>query len=204
MTTLLLAIAFSAGPDTAGDPYFPIGKGHKWVYRTDYDEDTDIIHEVTGTEKVGEVECFVMETRSENAKESRIRTLRKEWLAVTDDGVKIHKLLRGRSELEVEKPFFKLKSTLVKDDEWDGEAKASENPPKHHYRVEPEEDVEVPAGKFKAVKIAIKIESGGSHVAEGYEWYARKVGLVKSEMTIKFRGEGPTIVSELKEFKPGK
>ena len=204
MTTILLTLAFSNGPEVAGDTYFPIGKGHKWVYKTDYDDETDIIHEVTGSEKVDDVECFVLETRSENATEKRIRTIRKEWLAASEDGVKIHKILRGRSEMDVEKPILKLKSDLRKDVEWEGEAKASENPAKHHYRVDGEEAVEVPAGKFKAIKVAIKIESGDRHVAEGFEWYAKNVGLVKSEMTIKFRGEGPTIVSELKEFKAGK
>jgi hypothetical protein len=187
-----------------GDSYFPLGKGHKWVYKTDYDEDTLIIHEVTASEKVGDVECLVVETRAVNEKEDRNRLLRKEWLGASDEGVRIHRILRGRTEMDVETPFFKLKRDLRKDDEWEGEAKAAENPAKHHYRVEQEEEVEVPAGKFKAVKIMVKIESGSRHVAEGFEWYAKNVGLVKSEMTIKFGGEGPTIVTELKEFKPGK
>ena len=199
MTLLVLALTLCAD-----DTYFPIGKGHKWVYKTDYDEDTLIIHEVTASEKVGEAECFVMETRAVNEKEERNRVLRKEWLAASDAGVRIHRILRGRTEMEVESPFFKLKRDLKKDDEWEGEAKASENPAKHHYLVGPEEDIEVPAGKFKAVKVSVKIESGTRHVAEGCEWYAKNVGLVKSEMTIRFGGEGTTIVSELKEFKPGK
>jgi len=186
------------------DTYFPVGKGYKWTYKTDYDEDTDLVHEVMGSEKVGDVDCLVVEHRSVNAKEERIRILRKEWLAVSDEGVRIHKILRGRGEMTVDKPFFKLKSDLKKDDEWEGEAQASENPAKHTYRVGGEEEVEVPAGKFKAIKLSVKIESGARHVAEGFEWYARNVGLVKAEMTIKFGAEGTTIASELKEFKPGK
>ncbi|HXX92507.1 MAG TPA: hypothetical protein VEN81_02675 [Planctomycetota bacterium] len=197
---ILAAVCALAG----GDSYFPLGKGHKWVYKTDYDEDTLIVHEVTASEKVGDAECLVVETRSINEKESRNRLLRKEWLGVSDEGIRIHKIQRGRTEMDIETPFFKLKRDLRKDDEWEGEAKAEENPAKHHYRVETEEEVEVPAGKFKAIKVMVKVESGSRHVAEGYEWYAKGVGMVKSEMTIKFQGEGPTIVSELKEFKPGK
>jgi uncharacterized protein DUF3108 len=204
MTSLLLALAFSTGPEAAGESYLPLGKGHKWTYKTDYDEDTLIVHEVTASEKVGETACLVVEHRSENAKESRIRTLRTEWLALSDDGVKIHKIVRGRTEMAVEKPFFKLKSDLKKDDEWEGEAKASENSAKHTYRVDQEEQVEVPAGKFKAIKVAFKIESGARHAAEGFEWYAKGVGMVKAEITIKVGGEGTMIVYELKEFKPGK
>ena len=200
MGIILISVALFAG-----DTYFPLGKGHKWVYKTDYDEDTLIVHEVTATEKVGETECFILETRAVNEKEERNRVLRKEWLGVSEEGVKIHQMLRGRSQMDVETPFFKLKRDLKKDDEWVGEAKASENPAKHHYRVEREEEVQVPAGTFKAVKVAVKIESGTRNVAEGHEWYARNVGLVKSEMTLKFGGsDSTTIVSELKEFKPGK
>lgn len=204
---LLLVLAAGSGA-TAASPddgsYFPLAKGHRWVYKTDYDEDTEIVHEVTGSEKLGETECLIVEHRAVNAKEDRNRILRKEWLAPGEGGVFIHKILRGRSEMEVEKPFFKLKTELKKDDEWEGDAKATENPAHHHCRVEQEETVEVPAGKFKAVKVSVKIESGQRHVAEGYEWYARKVGMVKSEMTIRFGAEGTTLVFELKEFKLGK
>lgn len=186
------------------DPYFPLAKGHRWVYRTDYDEDTLIVHEVTGSEKIGETDCLMVEHRAVNAKEERNRLLRKEWLAAGEGGVRIHKVLRGRSEMDVDKPFFKLKRELKKDDEWEGDAKASENPAHYHFRVDQEEDVEVPAGKYKAIKVAVKIESGLKNVAEGFEWYAKGVGMVKSEMTLRFGSEGTTLVFELKEFKPGK
>ena len=203
----LLGVAAGSGLAAApadDDPYLPLAKGHRWVYKTDYDEDTDIVHQVSAVEKVGEVECFAVEHRAVNVKEDRNRLLRKEWLAPGEGGVVIHKMLRGKSELDVEKPFFKLKSPLRKDDEWEGDAKAEENPVHEHFRVDGEETVEVPAGTFKAVKVMVKIESGQRNVAEGYEWYARKVGMVKSEMTLRFGAEGTTLVLELKEFKPGK
>lgn len=202
---VLLAALSGPSPVREGEnPYFPLAKGHRWVFKTDYDPDTDIVHEVTGTEKIGEVECLMVEHRAINAKEERNRLLRKEWLAPAEGGMKIHKILRGRSEMEVDKPFFKMKSDLKKDDEWEGDAKATENPAHHHTRVEQEEEVEVPAGKFKAIKLAVKIESGTRHVAEGWEWYAKGVGLVKAETTIRFGSDSTTIVMELKEFKAGK
>lgn len=203
--------AFAGGSSLAlvrvegtGDTYLPLRKGHTWVYKTENDEETDLVREVTAVEKVGEIECLVVEHRSVNAKEDRVRILRKEWLASSEDGVRIHRMLRGRTVMTVDKPFFKLKSELKKDDEWEGEATAAENPAKHHYRVGDEEMVEVPAGKFKAVKVAVKIESGERNVAEGFDWYSKNVGLVKSEMTLRFGADSTTIVAELKEFKPGK
>jgi len=187
----------------ADDTYYPLAKGSKWTYTTDYADDTVLVHEVTGTEKVGEVECFVVEHKTVGPTLGT-RMMRKEWLAADGDGILIHKVSRGKSELDVVKPFFKIKHILRKDDEWNGQAKAEENAPHYEYRVEGEEDLEVPAGKYRAVKVHLKIESGTRHSAEGSEWYAKNVGIVKSEITIRAAGEDFTMVSELKKFEPGK
>jgi hypothetical protein len=187
-----------------GETWLPLKKGARWTYSTDYDEKTDLVHEVTGTEKVGDVDCFVVEHRSENAEEKRIRKLRVEWLAQTEDGVRIHKVRRGQADLAVGKPYFKLKSALRKDDEWAGEATASENPTKTSVIVEEQEEVKVPAGTYACWKLKVKVESGTRHRAEGWEWYAKDVGMVKSDITISASGEDFQIVSELKKFEAGK
>jgi hypothetical protein len=193
----------AAADPTRDDSYYPLAKGSKWVYTTDYADDTLLVHEVTGIEKVGDIECFVIEHKTVGPTLGT-RMMRKEWVAVDGDGILIHKVSRGKSELDVVKPFFKIKHILRKDDEWKGQAKAEENAPRYEYRVEEEEDLEVPAGKFKAVKVHLKIESGSRHAAEGTEWYAKNVGIVKSEITIRAAGEDFTMVSELKKFEPGK
>lgn len=207
LATLLAVLAVSSSSVSAspraGDSYYPLAKGSKWVYSTDFAEDTELVHEVIGTEKIGDVECFIVEHKTVGPVLGT-RVMRKEWVAADGDGILIHKVSRGKSELDVVKPFFKIKHVLRKDDEWKGQAKAEENPPQYEYRVEGEEDVEVPAGKFKAVKVHIKIESGTRHSAEGSEWYARNVGIVKSEITIRASGDDFTMVSELKKFEPGK
>ena len=187
----------------AGDTYYPLGKNYKWVYSTDYSEDTEVVHEVTGTEKVGDVECFIVEHKTVSPALGS-RMMRKEWLASNTDGVQIHKLQRGRSEMDLTKPFFKVKHLLRKDEEWQGEAKAEENAPHYAIRVEEETEVEVPAGKYKAWKVNVKVESGLRHFAEGTEWYVKNVGLVKSRLTIRAGGDEFTLVSELKKFETGK
>jgi len=207
LSALLAVLALSSSgvsaSPAAGDSYYPLAKGSKWVYSTDFAEDTELVHEVLGTEKIGDVECFIVEHKTVGPVLGT-RVMRKEWLAADGDGVLIHKVSRGKSELDVVKPFFKIKHILRKDDEWTGQAKAEENPPRYEYRVEGEEDLEVPAGKFRAVKVHIKIESGTRHAAEGSEWYAKNVGIVKSEITIRASGDDFTMVSELKKFEPGK
>jgi hypothetical protein len=158
------------------------------------------VHEIVGTEKVGETECFVLEVRSHNPEIGAPRLLRKDWLAGGEDGVRIYKQQRGRTEMAVEKPFFKVKHPLRKDDEWRGEAKADVNSPQYHTVVEAEEEIEVPAGKFKAWKFRVKSESG-RHLVEGNEWFAPGVGLVRYVMTFT---EGTTVTAELKKFERGR
>jgi hypothetical protein len=194
----------SAGPLTrAGDTYYPLAKGNKWIYSTDYADDTELVHEVTGSEKVGGVDCFIVEHKTVSPALGT-RMMRKEWLAADGDGTMIHKIQRGRSEMDVAKPFYKIKNAMKKDDEWKGEAKAEENAPHYTIRVEEEADVEVPAGKYKAWKVHLKIESGTRHAAEGTEWYVKNIGVVKAEITIRAGGEDFTLVSELKKFESGK
>jgi len=206
LVTLALGSPFP-GPASAApggdETYYPLAKGSKWTYSTDYADDTELIHEVIGKEKIGDIECFIVEHKTVGSTLGT-RVMRKEWLAADGDGVLIHKVSRGKSELEVVKPFFKIKHILRKDDEWRGQVKAEENPPVYDYRVEGEEDVEVPAGKYKTVKVHFKVESGSRHSAEGTEWYARNVGVVKSETTIHAAGEDFTMVSELKKYEAGK
>ncbi len=182
---------------------YPLVKGHKWTFKTDYDDVTEIVHEVVGTEKVGGKECFVLEVRSHNPEIGAPRVLRKEWLASGDEGVLIFKQQRGRTEMAVEKPFFKVKDPLRKDDEWRGAATADVNAPQYHSVVEGEEEVEVPAGTFKAWKLRVKSESG-RHVAEGFEWFAPGTGLLKYEMTFRSGNDGMTVTAELKKFERGK
>lgn len=166
---------------------YPLAKGKEWIFRTDYDKETRIVHAVTGVEKVGEVECFVVERQSRAPYFPKPRVLGKEWLAVTDKGVVVHKIRRGRTDYAVVKPFFKLKNRLVIEDEWGGETRGDEIPPKYQYWVEGQEDVKVPAGEYRAWKLRYKVQSG-PHVAQGFEWWVKNVGLVKYELNLSTAG----------------
>jgi hypothetical protein len=206
---LLVPAAFAPLPagaragTPAGDTFYPLAKGNKWTYSTDYSDETELVHEVVAAEKVGDVDCFVVEHKTVSPTLGT-RMMRKEWLAAGADGILIHKLQRGRSEMDVAKPFYKVKNAMRKDEEWKGDVKAEENPPQYTIRVDEEADVEVPAGKYKAWKVHVKIESGTRHGSEGTEWYVKNVGIVKSELTIRAAGDEFTMVSELKKFEAGK
>lgn len=62
-----------------------------------------------------------------------------------------------------------------------------------------EEEVEVPAGKFTAIRVEVAV-TRGDDTSQFTQWYAAGVGLVKEAAQ---RGE-LTITRELKEFIPGK
>jgi hypothetical protein len=47
------------------------------------------------------------------------------------------------------------------------------------YTIGPEEEIEVPAGKFRSIRVDVDSEINGEHSA-GVEWHAPEVGLVKS------------------------
>ncbi len=200
---VLLAAQTAPAQDPLRDDWLPLAAGNQWTYRSDYDDVTEFVHEVVGTEKVGAVDCFVVEHRSFNPSYEGPRILRKEWLAKDGEGTLIHRLQRGRSLMEVDKPFFKLKRDLRKNDAWEGEARIAENPPRFRAWVEDEVDVEVPAGKFRAQRLRTRVEAGSKFTAEGFEWYARGTGLVKAEVTLRIGGEGTSFTSELKKFRPG-
>jgi hypothetical protein len=63
-----------------------------------------------------------------------------------------------------------------------------------------EEEVEVPAGKFKAVPVTSESDLGGGRPVKSIAWYAPEVGLVKSVTSV--NGIDTTYV--LKSFTPGK
>ena len=67
------------------------------------------------------------------------------------------------------------------------------------YKVGKEEEIEVPAGKFKAVSVTMEQERGAVK-QKTTSWYAPKVGLIKTVMIL----NGTERITVLKSFTPGK
>jgi hypothetical protein len=68
---------------------------------------------------------------------------------------------------------------------------------KRSYKTVKEEVVEVPAGKFKAVRVECVIDGEGTYI----DWYAPGLGSIKRETSRPLLGNG---VRVLKSFTPGK
>jgi len=175
----------------------PLSKGAKWTYGTD--QEVDFIYEVTGTEKVGETECFVLEVRT-----SEDKLMRREWLTSDEKGVKVHQALRGKHiKMTIEKPYFKVKAPFEKGASWEGESKTSDGKVStYKAEVVAEEEVKVPAGAYKAWRLKTSHQSDAGGVT-AVEWWAPDVGMVRAEFEFSFGGSVTPVTYELKEFKKG-
>jgi len=172
------SVAYSApAPKTADPTWLPTKEGDTRVYEvregdrllTTY---TDVVTKVE--KKDGDLHVTIR--RESTSADPFVTTI-----AVTRGG-----LLRvAIDDQSLEKPSVLLKTPPKVGAKWDiGTA---------HYEVTQEEDLEVPAGKFKAVRV--KMTNGR---AETTLWFSPNVGVVKMAST-----QGP-VVQVLKEFKPGK
>lgn len=106
----------------------------------------------------------------------------------------------GNKAIEPPSPVLRLPAKAG--DMWDWEAARAEDVPprKTKFKVIAEEEVEVPAGKFKAIHVEQETEVNGK-TTRYEEWYAPEVGLVKKV----FHHLGTTKqVQVLKSFTPGK
>jgi hypothetical protein len=118
-----------------------------------------------------------------------------EEVEVSEKGVV--RLVFARRKLDPPSPMLQLPAKPG--DKWEYQPRAARGEfPKTKTTVGKEEDVEVPAGKFKAIRI--DHERDGKDSERQTQWYAPRVGLVK---TITVR-DGKETVSVLKSFTPGK
>ena len=153
--------------------YFPTTLGAKWVYERPGREDESVV--VSAVEKDGDDLIVSREgvdgTRTIYAK-----------MVVSAEG------LRQVRELTDGKVGWVLKSRLKPGDSW-------EVPDGGKRTVHEPEEIEVPAGKFKALRVVWE-HDGGTLTS----WYAPGVGEVKR--TIK-RNDVETVYRSLKSFTPG-
>jgi hypothetical protein len=175
-----------AAPDPApkGPPlYYPATVGAQWVYRTG-----------DGTEETRTVTKVEMKGRALVVHEARVSGDEDVPIGVTT--VSPAGLSRPASSgRDLDPPL-----TLLKLPAKAGEAWAWTSPfdgATHKYRTRGEEEVAVPAGKYKAVAVEDEFERGGKPV-RGVYWYAPAVGLVKA---VTKSEDGERVALELTSFR---
>ena len=169
--------------------YYPLQVGNQWKYRLDVNG-----KEVTMTTKIAKIETIDQQklARLEAAVDGN--TSATEHLQQTDKGI-----FRFRTNgIESSPPLLLLKYPAKNGDKWSGAFTASDS--KATYSCEAmEEEVVVPAGKYKTIRVAIKLEEKGQVVNTTY-WFAKDVGFVKQTVD----APGLNILIELQQFDPKK
>jgi len=195
LAAILLALSAAPAAPRAKDApavYFPTRVGDRWVY--DDGKEKESVREVTAVQ-VGRDETIV--TVSEPGRKAVA-----ERVAVSAAGVR--RLEFNGFPLDGD---WLLKLPAKEGDKWEFDTPAQQDERGRGLRGEkgtvtvgPTEEVEVPAGKFRSVRLEIAVTAinGKAVPAIRYtSWYAPEVGLVKVT-----RGEEWTRV--LKSFTPGK
>jgi hypothetical protein len=93
---------------------------------------------------------------------------------------------------DLDKPFILIKLPAKEGDSWEFLD--------YTYTVGKEEEVEVPAGKFKAIPVSVQSSRDGVKIIHT-SWYAPKVGMIKVASSANGSVER---ISVLKSFTPGK
>jgi hypothetical protein len=163
------------GAAPASKDFFPLRVGDTWTYR--HSEGSDFTYKVLSEEKQpdGTVQ-YVVELKSGTqinyyySKPSGQVLLHRISYPLEETGLKI--------DFSPAKPYLKNPLTAGAKWEWAGKDIGQNDTAESHQVIGPEW-VEVPAGRFRAMKMISKLTLGGSQATRTF-WYAEGVGLVKS------------------------
>jgi hypothetical protein len=166
--------------------FYPLQPGNERHYKvTANDQESKISTRIAKIENID----GVMLARLEAGK-----GLITEHLLVNEKGV-----FRARlNGAEVSPPFQLIQFPAKLGSKWKGTFVVAGEKGKHTYDgaiAAKEETVEVPAGKFKTIRVDIKLESDGQPIDTTY-WFAKDVGFVKEILDV----AGTVITLELEKF----
>jgi hypothetical protein len=197
---LLLAFAGSAAVSAAPVPknvqnelYYPTKVGAKWTYssKTEKGAASEITEVVTDVEKKGDGVYHVSVGRPFK---DRVSVYQK----IEVSGKGLFRVGAGGGAA-MTPPRTLLKVGAKPGDTWEHKPGEKQGQP-GKYVFRGEEEVEVPAGKYKALKVEAEIEFTKGRPSQVTYWYAVGVGPVK---TVTKNGDSER-VQVLKAFDPGK
>jgi len=171
--------AMAQKPKEPPPDYFPLRVGDSWKYRstTADGKQSEFTLKVLSTEKQGDgTNQFLVETFS------TFQPIH-DWYSKPAGWVLVHRVSYPKNEaLKADYQPVKqfLKNPLSTGDSWQWKGKGMMGVEiDESSRVLAVETVEVPAGKFQAMKVETRVIQAGTPVTKTY-WYANWVGLVKS------------------------
>jgi hypothetical protein len=165
--------------------YMPLKVGNKWTFKVNLGgQAVDISQKVVKVEKKDGREVATLETDVGG------QTLA-EQMGSDERGV-FRYSFQG---LPVDPPIQSLKLPFKKGETWEGKVSVQGQEVKSTMKSEAEEEVTVPAGKYKALVVSVEMDVGGQQITVK-SWFAPNVGIVKQ--VFDFGGASGT--SELVKF----
>lgn len=172
-------IALAEEPKAAAD-YFPLRVGDSWTYRNTADG-SEYSLKVLSDEKQADGSTRYLVEKLAGPKDSLVKihiwfSNEKGWVLMHGERYPEHEGL----EAKYESPKKYLPNPLVPESKWEWSGiDYTRTPMSEESRVVGSEEVIVPAGKFRAMKVVSHVTGSSSPVTKTY-WYAEGVGLVKT------------------------
>jgi hypothetical protein len=191
---LVLAIGVASAaqqpePDKEKTPdYYPLKPGTKWIYQFEENgKKMEITSQVAKLETIeGKSLALIERLVGGDVKET-------EHLTATDKGI----FLNRRNGVEHSPPVCLLQYPVKKGDAWESETTLGNQQMKVKSKSVDFEEVTVPAGKYKAVRVDVEIAVGGINANLTY-WFAPDVGIVKQT------NNGTKVSFELEKYEAAK
>jgi hypothetical protein len=150
--------------------FYPLKVGNKWHYRASMQGNSgSITMHLANLEKVGGVDLFRLDMIADG------QVLSTEHVAADKGGVFRHRC----NDQDFEKPICILKSPFKQGEKWQQTLEVEDEVLTISGKAGAEEEVQVPAGKFKAIPVRLEVENVDGTVIINTNWYAANVGIVR-------------------------
>jgi hypothetical protein len=175
LVLLTTTVSAQKAKATASPDYFPLRVGDSWKYRSTVSSDTEAIVKVVSAEKQADGTMRYLLEKVSGAKIDNWYSKTNGWVLMHREAYPEHEGL----EMKYEPAKQYLRNPLVAGATWSWKGKSTtQNEMSESYTVIGPEMVEVPAGKFRAMKIVGKVSEASAMMTKTY-WYVDGVGLVK-------------------------
>jgi hypothetical protein len=190
-------------PEEDWRKYYPVAQGSEWQYQTHVQSNASRNEQktvkVTGAETINGVECHILEHSTGD------RVTLRDFVRVDEQGVTVHRRDVKGTGIDISPPERRLVFPLRPGASWEWEGGYPPLAGTMHVNCEvgASEEVEVPAGKYKALKVVTTICEKKTYdaaqstrtlmpgvtvnvepLAEHTAWLACEVGMVKETLKV--------------------
>jgi hypothetical protein len=171
--------------------YYPLQVGNQWDFRVEVmGNSASAVSKIAKIEKIDDVLLARLEATVNG------KIVATEHLRQTDQGIFRHR----NNGQEISPPICLLKYPVKPGDKWDGDITVGTEKGKYFCEAA-EEQVGVPAGKFKATRVKIRLETeqnGVKNTVNTTYWFVLDIGFVRQTVD----AGNLNIVMELEKFEP--